>query len=53
VVATVLVIGTSGLVTPAAYIPHAAKEVGARLIEINPEPTPLTDHADEAIMGLL
>ena len=48
---TVLVIGTSNLVTPAAYLPLAAKEAGARLVEINPEPTPLTDHADEFIAG--
>ncbi len=48
---TVLVVGTSGLVTPAAYIPLAGKEAGARLVEINPERTPLSDHADEFIAG--
>jgi len=37
-----LVLGTSGLVYPAGYIPNYAKDSGARLIEINPEPTALT-----------
>jgi NAD-dependent deacetylase len=37
-----LVVGTSATVQPAAVIPLLAKERGARVIEINPEPTPLT-----------
>ncbi|RPJ11122.1 MAG: NAD-dependent deacylase [Desulfobacteraceae bacterium] len=37
-----LVIGTSALVQPAAYMPVIAKESGALVIEINPESTPLT-----------
>jgi len=37
-----LVIGTSALVQPAAYMPVIAKESGATVIEINPESTPLT-----------
>lgn len=37
-----LVIGTSAFVQPAASIPVIAKQSGARVIEINPEPTPLT-----------
>lgn len=37
-----LVVGTSALVQPAAYIPVVAKESGATVIEINPESTPLT-----------
>lgn len=37
-----LVIGTSAVVQPAAYIPVISKQAGARVIEINPEPTPLT-----------
>ncbi|MBI5420148.1 MAG: NAD-dependent deacylase [Deltaproteobacteria bacterium] len=37
-----LVIGTSAQVAPACEIPRQAKEHGARVIEINPEETPLT-----------
>jgi NAD-dependent deacetylase len=37
-----LVIGTSATVQPAATIPIISKQSGARVIEINPEPTPLT-----------
>lgn len=32
-----LVIGTSGLVTPAATLPSIAKDAGAKIIEINPD----------------
>ena len=38
-----LVIGTSAIVSPASEIPLVAKDSGAKIIEINPEPTPLTD----------
>jgi NAD-dependent deacetylase len=37
-----LVIGTSATVQPAATMPYIAKDNGAVIIEINPEPTPLT-----------
>ncbi len=37
-----LVVGTSATVHPAAMLPHLARGAGARVIEINPEPTPLT-----------
>jgi NAD-dependent deacetylase len=37
-----LVVGTSAEVQPAAYIPAVAKSSGAKIIEINPESTPLT-----------
>jgi NAD-dependent deacetylase len=37
-----LVIGTSAIVQPAASMPVIAKQSGAVVIEINPEPTPLT-----------
>lgn len=37
-----LVIGTSAIVQPAALMPMIAHQSGARIIEINPEPTPLT-----------
>ncbi len=48
----VLVIGTSAVVYPAASIPITAKERGAMIIEINREPTPLTDGiSDYLILG--
>jgi len=37
-----LVMGTSATVQPAAHMPVLARESGATVIEINPEPTPLT-----------
>ena len=37
-----LVIGTSAMVQPAMTMPFIAKDNGAVIIEINPEPTPLT-----------
>jgi NAD-dependent deacetylase len=37
-----LVIGTSGEVAPASYIPHIAKEWNAIIVENNLEPTRLT-----------
>ena len=41
-----LVVGTSGLVYPVAGFPEIARQAGARVIEINPEPTPLTPLAE-------
>ena len=47
-----LVIGTSAVVQPAALMPVVAKESGAKVIEINPESTPLTgDISDYLISG--
>jgi NAD-dependent protein deacetylase/lipoamidase len=46
-----LVIGTSGLVYPAAGLPEIAKSAGAFVCEINPEPTPLSEVCDEVISG--
>jgi len=46
-----LSIGTSGVVYPAASLPLMAKRRDAFLVEINPEPTPLTEHADEFLNG--
>lgn len=47
-----LVIGTSALIQPAAYIPIIAKQKGAKVIEINPEKTPLShETSDYIIMG--
>jgi len=37
-----VVIGTSAQVSPACDIPRIAKEAGAVVVEINPEPTSLT-----------
>ena len=45
------VIGTSGLVYPAAGIPEIAKSAGAYVCEVNPERTPLSDLCDEVITG--
>lgn len=42
----ILVVGTSGLVYPAAGFAAAAKSGGAVVIEINPEETPITAEAD-------
>ena len=45
------VIGTSGLVYPAAGLPELAKAAGAYVCEVNPERTPLSDLCDEVITG--
>ncbi len=42
-----IVIGTSALVHPAASLPRLAIENQARLIEINPDQTPISSLADE------
>jgi NAD-dependent deacetylase len=41
-----LVVGTSAEVYPAAALPAYAKSAGATIVEINPNPTPLSDAAD-------
>ena len=47
-----LVVGTSAVVQPAALMPVYAKESGAKVIEINPEKTPLTrEISDYLIKG--
>lgn len=45
------VIGTSGLVYPAASLPEVAKSSGAYVCEVNPERTPLSNLCDEVITG--
>ena len=45
------VVGTSALVYPAAGLPLAAKRAGAFLVEVNPEPTPLSDACDVTLRG--
>lgn len=44
-------IGTSGLVEPAASLPHLALQRGAYVVEINPAPTPLTPQVTCALSG--
>lgn len=44
-------IGTSGLVQPAASLAFAALNRGALVVEINLEPTPLTEKADFFLQG--
>lgn len=44
-------IGTSALVYPAAALPELARAAGAFVVEINPEPTPLTPLAHAALRG--
>jgi NAD-dependent deacetylase len=46
-----LSIGTSAVVYPAASLPVIARRNGALLVEVNPEPTPLTEQADEFLQG--
>ena len=46
-----LVVGTSAFVQPAASLPLRASEAGAKIIEINPDPTPLTHYADVSLHG--
>ncbi len=46
-----LVIGTSGVVYPAALIPFAARDAGAAVIEVNPEATDLTPHVTLSLRG--
>jgi len=44
-----LVVGTSSLVQPAASLAMVAQQNGAKVVEINPEATPLTHSADLVI----
>ena len=46
-----LVIGTSVVVSPAANLAPIAKAAGARVIEINPEETPISRHVDLSLRG--
>ena len=45
------VVGTSGLVYPAAYIPIEAKQAGAFIVEINIDYTEMSRFADESFIG--
>ncbi|MGD8598743.1 MAG: NAD-dependent deacylase [Anaerolineae bacterium] len=44
-----LVVGTSAVVHPAASLPVVALQRGAHVIEINPQPTPLSEAVDTSI----
>lgn len=46
-----LVIGTSAEVYPAAGLPARARDAGARIVEVNPQATPLTAYADDVLRG--
>jgi len=46
-----LILGTSGMVYPAAYIPEHAKKTGAKLIEINATGCYFPDLVDVGIVG--
>ncbi len=46
-----LVVGTSGVVYPAALLPRRAKESGAFVIDVNPVAGPITAFADRFLEG--
>lgn len=46
-----LVVGTSAVVQPAASMPLLAKQSGAFVMEINPDPTPITPYVDLTLQG--
>lgn len=46
-----LVVGTSGVVYPAAQLPFLAKERGATVIDVNPECNPISEMADLFLQG--
>lgn len=47
-----IVIGTTGEVYPASYIPIYAKQAGAKIIEINPKPSTYTDSITDIYIPL-
>ena len=47
----VLVVGTSGIVYPAASMPYFARERGAKVVEININETPISEYADYFLKG--
>lgn len=47
----VVIVGTSGVVFPAAGLPLIAHERGVPIIEVSPKPTDLTAYATEFIQG--
>ncbi len=47
----IFVVGTSAVVQPAASLPIAAADAGAKIVEINPDPTPLTVYTNFSFRG--
>ena len=45
------VVGTSAIVQPAASLPISAANAAAKVVEINPDPTPLTTYVDFSFKG--
>jgi NAD-dependent deacetylase len=45
------IVGTSGVVQPAASLGYIAKSAGAFVVEVNLEATPLTGMADQSLFG--
>ncbi len=45
------VVGTSAVVQPAASLPFEASEAGAKIVEINLDPTPLSPYVDFSFRG--
>ena len=45
------VVGTSAVVYPAAALPEVARSAGAYIVEVNPEPTPLSHLCDTVLQG--
>jgi NAD-dependent deacetylase len=46
-----LVVGTSGMVSPASQLPGIAKAVKAKIVEVNPDETPISRLADWTLRG--
>ena len=46
-----LVVGTSAVVQPAASMPLLAKQAGAKVVEVNPDATPITPFVDLHLEG--
>jgi NAD-dependent deacetylase len=46
-----LVVGTSGLVQPVAHLPGVARAAGRTVIDVNPEPGPISRTADLYLQG--
>ena len=46
-----LVVGTSGVVQPAASFAYSASSRGAKVIEVNPEQTPISEFSDVVLRG--
>ena len=46
-----LVVGTSGMVYPAAGLPLAARQAGATVVIVNPAPSEIDDFAHQVLRG--